>query len=56
MTLTSALPSRMTSNERLQSGRQASVAIIADLAAAGPTIDTLEDAVSRYSRTLAASA
>jgi sodium transport system permease protein len=39
--------------QRLESGRQASVAITADLAAAGPAVDALEDAVSRYSRTLA---
>jgi sodium transport system permease protein len=39
--------------KRLQSGRQASVAIAADLSAAGPTIDALEDAVGRFSRTLA---
>lgn len=34
--------------ERLQSGRQARIAIVGDLAASGPTIDALESAVSRY--------
>lgn len=39
--------------QRLQSGRQVRVEIIADLATAGPTVDALESAVSRYSTALA---
>jgi sodium transport system permease protein len=39
--------------ERLRSGRQAQVEIVADLGTAGSTIDALENEVGRYSRTLA---
>ena len=39
--------------EKLQSGRQVRIEIMADLSAAGSTIDTLESALNRYSRTLA---
>jgi sodium transport system permease protein len=40
--------------ETLQSGRQAHVEITADLSTAGSTLDALEGAINRYSRTLAA--
>jgi sodium transport system permease protein len=40
--------------ERLRTGRQVRVEIVADLATAGPTIDSLETEINRYSRTLAA--
>jgi sodium transport system permease protein len=38
--------------QRLQSGRQVRVEIVADLATAGPTVDALESAVGRYSAVL----